>query len=164
MIPVLCTQVHCLTGGQILLMRRNKQPNLGLWVAPGGKIEIHESPYECAVRELYEETGLSVCEMSLRGMVTLVIPTIKQPILHFLYLVTSFTGEIKGEEREGTLQWWPVGEIEQIEMPPANRKFLPEILNGSQTFYQAKYVYNDEERLIEVIEYQEPESKGEEAA
>jgi len=35
----LYTLVHCLCDGQVLLMQRHKEPNLGLWVAPGGKIE-----------------------------------------------------------------------------------------------------------------------------
>ena len=36
---MLYTQVHCLRDDQVLLMKRHKEPNLGQWVAPGGKIE-----------------------------------------------------------------------------------------------------------------------------
>ena len=45
-------------GAEVLMMERRKQPNLGLWVAPGGKVERDESPHEAALRELREETGL----------------------------------------------------------------------------------------------------------
>ena len=151
--PILCTQVHCLAGGQILLMHRNKPPNLGMWVAPGGKIEPDESPYEGAVRELYEETGLIVCEMDFRGIVTLVMPTVGRPILHFLYLVTHFTGELQADEREGFLHWWPIKETGQLNLPQANRVFLPHVLKDGRSLYQARYVYNDEERLIDVVEH-----------
>lgn len=72
MTSLLYTQVHCLHGGQVLLMKRHKEPNLGLWVAPGGKIEPHESPYESAARELYEETGLVARDMHLWGIVSVV--------------------------------------------------------------------------------------------
>ena len=58
MTPILTTLIYCLREEKTLLMERRKEPNLGLWVAPGGKIELGESPYECARRELYEETGL----------------------------------------------------------------------------------------------------------
>ena len=48
--------------GELLLMLRAKQPNLGVWSPIGGKLEMAtgESPFECAVRETHEETGLAV--------------------------------------------------------------------------------------------------------
>ena len=52
MIPILTTLIYCLRDGQVLLMERRKEPNLGLWVGLGGKIKVGESPYECAQREL----------------------------------------------------------------------------------------------------------------
>lgn len=50
------------TAGELLLMLRAKQPNLGVWSPIGGKLEMAtgESPFECAVRETHEETGLKV--------------------------------------------------------------------------------------------------------
>ena len=45
---------------QILLGKRNKDPQRGNWVIPGGKIHAFESIAEAAVRELREETGLLV--------------------------------------------------------------------------------------------------------
>ena len=44
-------------GGDILLIRRKREPNKGLFVAPGGKIRLRESPHECVLREVEEETG-----------------------------------------------------------------------------------------------------------
>jgi 8-oxo-dGTP diphosphatase len=48
--------------GEHLLMLRAKQPNLGVWTPIGGKLEMAtgESPFECAVRETAEETGLRI--------------------------------------------------------------------------------------------------------
>jgi 8-oxo-dGTP diphosphatase len=50
------------TSGEHLLMLRAKPPNLGVWSPIGGKLEtdIGESPFECAVRETFEETGHKV--------------------------------------------------------------------------------------------------------
>ncbi len=153
MTPLLFTQVHCLRDDQVLLMKRNKEPNLGLWVAPGGKIEKDEAPYECAVRELGEETGLQAREIHLRGIVSIVMPLLSQPCLQFLFAVTDFSGDLIADEREGVLRWWPVGEARQLPMPPANALFLPRAVDMSKPSYQAKYVYDAEWQLIETIEH-----------
>ena len=56
---------------QILLLHRQKDDEQqGLWLAPGGKVELHESPYEAAIREVKEETGLHVLSMTLKGVLT----------------------------------------------------------------------------------------------
>ena len=50
------------TAGEHLLLLRAKPPNLGIWSPIGGKLETAtgESPFECAVRETFEETGLRI--------------------------------------------------------------------------------------------------------
>jgi 8-oxo-dGTP diphosphatase len=150
---ILYTQVHCLRNDNVLLMKRHKEPNLGLWVAPGGKIETGESPYEGAVRELYEETGLVVSEMELRGILSAVAPPIAYSSIHFLYTVTDFAGTLAADEREGELCWWPVTEVGQLPMPHANALFLPHVIDGTCPFYQAKYVYTADWEIVEVIDH-----------
>ena len=150
---LLFTQVHCLRDDHVLLMKRNKEPNLGLWVAPGGKIEKDEAPYDCAVRELREETGLRANEAHLCGIVSIVMPTIEQPCMQFLYVVTDFSGELVADEREGMLRWWSAEEAQHLPMPPANAVFLPRVLDKNLAFYQAKYIYDADWQLIEVIEH-----------
>lgn len=150
---LLFTQVHCLRDDQVLLMKRNKEPNLGLWVAPGGKIEKDEAPYECASRELREETGLQARETQLLGIVSIVMPEIQQPCMQFLYVVTDFSGELIADEREGMFRWWSVDEAQHLPMPPANAVFLPRVLDKNLAFYQAKYIYDADWQLVEVVEH-----------
>ena len=149
----LFTQVHCISQNHVLLMHRNKNPNKGLWVAPGGKIERDESPFEGAVRELHEETGLTASQVMFRGMVTLLIPTFPQPLYHFLYIVTEFSGKLIADKREGSLAWQPFDTIKQLPMPQANQGFLPRVLAQTNGFYQAKYIYDANEQLIEILEH-----------
>ena len=153
MTQLLYTQVHCLRNSQVLLMKRTKEPNLGLWVAPGGKIEANESPYECAARELLEETGLRAEEMHLRGIVSAVMPTLTQPCMQFLFLVTDFSGELVADEQEGSLRWWPVDETRRLPMPASIHVYLPRILDMNTPFYQAKYVFDADWLLKEVVEH-----------
>jgi 8-oxo-dGTP diphosphatase len=153
MAPMLYTQVHCVDNNCVLLMRRNKEPNLGLWVAPGGKIELDESPYECAARELLEETGLRADTMHLRGIVSVVMPTLTGPCMQFLYVVIRFSGKLVADEREGSLRWWTVEEALQLPMPEPISVYLSRILDLSTPFYQAKYVFDADWKLTEVVEH-----------
>lgn len=46
--------------GQILLGKRKSEHGNGTWAPPGGKLEYGETPQQCAMRELYEETGIKI--------------------------------------------------------------------------------------------------------
>lgn len=79
MIPQLPFKISVLvflqdTDGRLLLIRRTKAPNKDCWSPVGGKLEmaIGESPFECAVREVFEETGLHIDtpDLHLFGMVS----------------------------------------------------------------------------------------------
>lgn len=150
---LLFTQVPCLRNDQVLLMERNKEPNLGQWVAPGGKIEKDEAPYECAIRELREETGLEAQRIHLRGIVSIVMPTIPRACMQFLFVVTDFSGQLLADEREGTLRWWPVQEVQHLSTPQDVSVWMPHILDLHRPFYQAKYIYDVHWDLMEVIEH-----------
>ena len=70
------TRVHALAGvgvlvekdNKLLLVRRINAHGAGAWSTPGGHIKFGESPEECAVREVYEETGVTVEEPSFLGI------------------------------------------------------------------------------------------------
>lgn len=54
--------------GHVLFLNRQKAPWMGRWNGVGGKLDAHESPYECIVRETWEETGLRVASYVDRGV------------------------------------------------------------------------------------------------
>ncbi|MBN1286375.1 MAG: 8-oxo-dGTP diphosphatase [Anaerolineae bacterium] len=146
------TLIYCRRDDEILLMLRHKQPNKGLWVAPGGKIELSESPYECALRELREETGLRANHLHFRGLVTETSPRADWQWMLFIYLTTDFTGAVVPDDREGALRWWPIAQVYSgaARMPQADQIFVPHILDLDRPFYDARYVYDDALRLIEI--------------
>lgn len=56
---------------QVLMIHRNKKDeHQGLWLAPGGKVEPNEAPYETAIREMLEETGLQIKDHELRAVLS----------------------------------------------------------------------------------------------
>ena len=84
--------------GELLLLHRVKKaadPNQGKWIGVGGKFEEGESPEECAVRELREETGLTMLEPELRGIVTFVNDRYPTEYM-FLFTCSRFFGGAGG--------------------------------------------------------------------
>jgi 8-oxo-dGTP diphosphatase len=137
---------------RVLMLHRNKEPNKGLWVAPGGKVEIHESPLECAIRELREETGLSANRMSLRGVVTEVSPRQDYQWLLFIYVTDDFEGELIACD-EGHLAWVDVSAVSLLPIPEADAIFFPHVINDDEPLYQAKYAYDVGLNLVHADEF-----------
>ncbi len=151
--PTLGTLIYCLRDHRVLLMRRRKEPNLGLWVAPGGKVEPGESPYECALRELVEETGLRAHGLRLRGLVTETSPRPDWQWLLFIYVTATFEGSLRPDEREGELRWWSLDAARHVPMPEADKVFFPRVIDLTRPLYQARFVYDGALRLVEVVEH-----------
>ena len=146
--------VYALREGEVLLMRRNKEPCLGLWIAPGGKIESGESPHEAARREMAEETGLTVEGLHLRGICTLVSPLQEWPWFLFAFVTTRFRGQLKADGREGDLAWVPLEEYFNIlPIPRADSIFAPRILAMTEGCFQAKFVLDANLKMLEWVEY-----------
>ena len=150
---ILGTLVYPIRDGQVLLMHRHKAPNLGQWVGPGGKVEADESPYECAIRELYEETHLRARQPRFRGLVTEVSPRPDWHWMLFIYTVTDFEGQVAGDGREGRLRWWPLDEAEQLPIPQADAIFAPRVLEDDGAFFEAKFTYDADLKLVDWVAY-----------
>jgi len=146
--------VYALRDGEVLLMHRKQEPNLGLWIAPGGKIEPGESPYETALREFTEETGLEAQDLELRGLCTLV-PLFKQyPWFIFIFVTTDFQGTLRTGCEEGNLAWVALDEyLDALPKPQADAIFAPRILMADEGLFQAKFVYDAENKLVEWVEH-----------
>jgi 8-oxo-dGTP pyrophosphatase MutT (NUDIX family) len=139
--------------GQVLLMHREQAPNAGLWVAPGGKIEPGESPYDAALRAFAEETGLRAEALELRGLCT-IVPLLKQyPWFLFIYVTKGFQGMLNADCEAGELAWVALDEyLDALPKPQADAVFAPRILAGEGLF-QAKFVYDAKNELVEWGEY-----------
>ena len=128
-------------------MRRTADPNRGLWVAPGGKLEDGESPVECAVREMREETGLVINRPLLRAVMTETSPRADYQWLTFIFVAWDFAGTFTPATGVGEFRWVPVDEVTKLPIPPADAIFFPRLLQDGATF-SAKFEYDADLNLL----------------
>ena len=86
---------------EVLLVKRNKEPNKGQWSIPGGRQMIGETATEAAQRELLEETGLKVDQLLLVDVVDAIIPDVEGKIKYHYTLVDYMGQWLSGESRPG---------------------------------------------------------------
>ena len=97
-------------GGEILLQNRVKADWRGL-ALPGGHVEPGESIVDSVIREMKEETGLTVKNPRLRGVKQ--FPIEGGRYIVFLYEATEFEGELRDSE-EGGVAWYPRDHVPQL--------------------------------------------------
>lgn len=146
--------VYLQRNADVLVMRRNKEPNLGLWVAPGGKVELSESPHDAARREIFEEAGYSVGSLTFRGFCTEISPRDDWQWFLFIFATHDFVGTLRGDQREGALAWKPIDVyLREMPIPQADAVFAPRVLAPESDFFHAKFIYDEKLILTEWIEY-----------
>lgn len=149
--------------GQYLMLHRTKKDNdqsLGKWLGIGGKFEDKESPDECLMREVYEETGLTLTSYRLRGIVTF-ISDIYETEYMFLYTADAFTGDLIEEPdgsltpminglrtpcTEGVLNWVDIDAVPSLELWEGDRIFLKRLRTDNE-FFMLKLCYEGD-RLV----------------
>ena len=114
--------------GEQLLMLRAKQPNLGVWTPIGGKLEMAtgESPFECAVRETHEETGLIVRPEDLH-LFAMIAEKAYQGDTHwlmFLFRCNKPIGGLPPDIAEGRFAFFSREKIRDLPIPETDKAAL----------------------------------------
>ncbi|MCQ2517576.1 MAG: 8-oxo-dGTP diphosphatase [Lachnospiraceae bacterium] len=147
---ILSTLAYLERDGKFLMLYRNKKPNDvngGKWIGVGGKLEENESPTECMIREVREETGLTVTGYTFLGVITFVSDTWDNEEM-FLYKCDSFEGELTEDCPEGELKWIPKEDIMNLSLWEGDRYFLKDICEGKERIMLKLSYHGDE--LVEV--------------
>ena len=121
--------------GDYLMLHRTKKEhdlNEGKWIGVGGKFEPDETPEECLLREVYEETGLTLTNYRFRGIVTFLSNEWEGEYMH-LFTADKYEGTLR-ECSEGELAWVPKKDIFQLELWEGDHIFLRELIENRQFF------------------------------
>ena len=135
-----------------LMLHRTKKdndPNHDKWLGIGGKFEKDESPDECLLREVKEETGLTLIDYDFRGVVTFVSDEVETEYMH-LFTATGFQGELI-ECDEGKLEWVDKAEVLALNIWEGDKLFLNR-LNDSKAFFSLKLEYRGDTLLKSVMQ------------
>ena len=135
--------------GNYLMLHRTKKENdqsHDKWLGVGGKFEKDESPDECILREVKEETGLTLTSYQLRGVMTFV-SDIWETEYMFIYTADRFEGELT-EFSEGDLQWIKKTEVMNLKLWEGDKIFLKKLIDGDG-FFTVKMEYEGE-KLVKV--------------
>ncbi|PKR84469.1 NUDIX hydrolase [Heyndrickxia camelliae] len=133
-------------GEQILMLNRVKSPWMGIWNGVGGKIEKGEEPKESVLREILEETGISLKDVDYKGVVTWLVDGIRTGGMHAFVaeIPETFEYHTPVSTDEGILAWKNISWILHPEnLGLANVKyFLPQMLEDSNT-YNHQFIYEN---------------------
>ena len=127
--------------GKYLMLHRVKKKNdinHDKWIGIGGKFEEKESPEDCALREVREETGLTLTSYAYRGLVTFVSDQYETEYMH-LFTADGFTGELIDCD-EGTLEWVDKALVPTLPTWAGDRIFL-DLLARDVPFFSLKLEY-----------------------
>ncbi|MFA6017753.1 MAG: 8-oxo-dGTP diphosphatase [Patescibacteria group bacterium] len=126
------TLCYCIQNNQVLLGMKRRGFGEGKWNGYGGKVTEEETPRAAAVRELFEESGLSASEDAVEQVALIQFYFEETPVFEcFIFLLKHWNGTPTQTE-EMTPQWFPVSGLPFDQMWIADRQWIPMILSGKK--------------------------------
>ncbi len=141
--------------GNYLLLHRIKKKNdinEGKWIGVGGKFEKGETADQCVLREVYEETGLTLTEFYQVGVIKFFSDQNMDQDM-YLYKGTAFTGKLVEDCSEGVLKWVPAEDVLSLPTWEGDHLFLKPLLEGKKNLNMTVKYENDV--LVEFIDESE---------
>jgi 8-oxo-dGTP diphosphatase len=143
-LATLCYITNKKTDSTLMIHRVKKENDyhLGKWNGLGGKFEQGESPEECAIREIKEESGLTVNNITMKGFITFPMFDGKEDWYVFLFVSDKYEGKLI-DSKEGNLAWIPNEKLMEINLWDGDKIFIPWLFKDK--FFSAKFNYENGE-------------------
>lgn len=120
-------------------VKKKNDINQDKWIGVGGKLEKDESPEECLLRETKEETGLTLTEYQLRGIITFISNEWDTEYM-YLYKATGYEGDLIEDCDEGELVWIPKDRLFELNLWEGDKIFL-KLLDQDEGLFSLKLRY-----------------------
>lgn len=136
--------------GKYLMLFRNKKKNdmnEGKWLGIGGKFEEGEDDVTCVLREVKEETGLTLTKFRKRGVVDFSLNNSFDERMH-LFTATEYSGTVVDDCNEGQLKWIDIDKVTELPLWEGDKIFLRKLTEGESDFYISLSYIGD--KLVEV--------------
>ena len=140
--------------GAYLMIHRVKKKNdmnHDKWIGVGGKFEPGESPFDCARREILEETGITVKDLKYRGIVTFVSDLYGTEYMH-LFTADDYDGDINYNCNEGKLEWVKKSDINSLPIWEGDKIFF-DLLDKEKRFFSLKLTYEYDTLISHRLEF-----------
>ena len=150
--PELTTLCYIRDGQKTLMLHRVKKQddlNAGKWIGIGGHFERGESPEDCLLREVKEETGLTLTRFTCRGVITFCYDQHPAEYMH-LFTADAFEGELTACD-EGVLKWVEPDEMKTLPMWAGDRIFL-KLIEGPGPYFSLKLTYRGDALTSAVLD------------
>ena len=137
--------------GSYLMLHRIKKvndENHDKWIGVGGKFEYGEAPEECMLREVREETGLTLTSWRMRGVITFVSDEWGCEYM-FLFTADKWSGELSDCD-EGTLEWVRKEDVPSLPIWEGDKLFF-ELLSRDEPFFLMTLHYSGEKLVKAVV-------------
>jgi 8-oxo-dGTP diphosphatase len=139
----LATLCYVIDKDKTLMLHRIKKENdmhEGKWNGLGGKFEQGETPEECVIREVQEESGLLIKNPKMHGFITFPLFDGKKDWYVFLFTAREFEGELI-DSSEGKLEWIKNEKLIELNLWEGDKEFISWLLDDK--FFSAKFVYEN---------------------
>ena len=120
-------------------VKKENDLNRDKWIGIGGGFEDKESPEDCLLREVREETGLTLTSYRYRGIITFASDRWETEYMH-LFTADGFTGELCRCD-EGDLEWVDDDKVAALPTWEGDRVFL-DLIARDVPFFSLKLVYD----------------------
>lgn len=126
----------------LMLHRIKKQNDVheGKWNGLGGKFERSETPEECVIREIKEESGLTIVDPKLKGFITFPLFDGVHDWYVFVFVADQFSGELIDSD-EGKLEWIPDENLFELNLWDGDQIFMEWLVDDK--FFSAKFFYEN---------------------